>query len=297
MNFERLNAWLERIVTDITEEGAISQLVLWAAPGDDDAVIDTIRLAGAESKTVESLAQHVWDTADQDAASRPPVPIRYVLTATRADRDTPEAQFAWMVRGRSGSSLAFAGEPAMDPPTERGGLGLAFRTMESQNRLIALMVDGSVGHLIRQNQSLERRNEFLERREVARSSLDEQLRDRKAERDLSLAREEAKARRHEKLLHELCTIAPLVIAHLVAKGAPLGRDVATAAMRDGVIGRILEDLDEKQLEVLVAGLTERQRMAFFELYKSYREDRAAKAKDEPELVRKKPPAPHGEGGS
>jgi hypothetical protein len=113
---------------------------------------------------------------------------------------------------------------------------------------------------------------------------EQELLDRKMERDLRMAREVHNAKFLAELAGLVTSMAPLLVAKLIAgndktiaQSAPIGRDLA--------IQNFLKTLDQTKFMGIMQLLEPTQQMTLMEIYKSYAEDVQKEQAKRPEVLR------------
>lgn len=271
--------WLTVQIADLTSRGSISRFELYHTVEEAPAErIQVFSLEEEEGADPEELGQAIWEMAENDAASRSlGTPQRYVIWSFRGDMDEMDSQYAFSIRGKQ-VTHAYDGESS-EPSTERGHVGQMMRHNESIHRMMMLMTDATAGRLASELQQERRRREEVENKMLETMKLHQDLLDRKADRDLTEAKEAAKARRHDELMGFFLSMAPLVLSQFMGHKGASG--TASAAMRDTAIGKILKGLSQEEAMAVLGSLKGKNQLAFMELYKSYAQEDAQEQAEKP----------------
>lgn len=269
--------WLTLQIADLTSRGPITRFELYHTVEETPAErIQVFNLDEEESSDPEELGGAIWEMAENDAGTRAMgTPQRYVIWSFRGDNEEMDSQYSFNIRGKQ-MTHAYDGESS-EPATERGHTGQMMRHNESMHRMMMLMTDATAGRLAGELQQERKRREEVENKMLETMKLHQELLDRKADRDLTEAKEAAKARRHDELMGFFLSMAPLVMSQFMGHKGMGG--TASAAMRDTAIGKILKGLSQEEAMAVLGALKGQNQLAFMELYKSYaQEDQEAEAK-------------------
>lgn len=272
--------WLTLQIADITGRGGLSRFDLYHT-SDESSPEPLHKLAIDENGAdPQDIGQSLWDIAENDASNRAlGMPQRYVVWAMRGPEGEMDGQWSFSIRGKAlMRGHLDMGEPT-DPSNERGHVGQMMRHNESIHRMMMLMTDATAGRLAAELQQERARREQVENKMLENIRMHEDLLDRKAERQLAEARETAKARRHDEMMGFFIGMAPLLMSQFMGHKGLAGE--ASAAMRDGAIGKILKNLSEAETMGIVGALSEQNRFAFMELYKSYAQEDAQREAQKP----------------
>jgi hypothetical protein len=271
--------WLTVQIADLTSRGSITRFELYHTVEESPAErIQVFGLEEEEGADPEELGQTIWDMAENDAASRSMGTIeRYVIWAFRGESDEMDSQYAFTIRGKT-MTHAYDGESS-EPATERGHTGQMMRHNESIHRMMMLMTDATAGRLASELQQERKRREEVENKMLETMKLHQDLLDRKADRDLRDAKEQAKARRHDELMGFFLSMAPLLVSQFMGHKGMGG--TGSAAMRDAAIGKILKNLSQEEAMTVLQSLKGSNQLAFMELYKSYAQEDAQEQADKP----------------
>lgn len=278
----KLTKWLREAADDLTEEGPFTILRLFhAMDGDPEGTLmQTYRLARGTLEQPE-FAATVWDLAEHEASTHQGAQQRFVILLYRTDESDYEARYPFVMRGRS----TFRNQMGDDstPPTEVGTIGQLLRHDSEAHRLLILQAGATAE---RQELELTRKTaqiEALENRHMRTLLLQEELLDRKAERELRQGIEENKAKRMDQGVGMLMSFVPLLFAGMTgAKGAGV-----SANARDIAVGNILKGLSKEEFFGIYNSLTPENQLLFSELYKSYRDQDAKDQEQKPSILRDK----------
>src|SRR5262245_56801040 len=105
---QKLLEFIRKFRVDLTPEGTITRLELYhSIEGSMGERLATFEMADRdEDEDPDDLAQEIWDTCEEDAATRPQGSIeRYVIQAFRGDTREPDEQKAFTTRGKMVTSL------------------------------------------------------------------------------------------------------------------------------------------------------------------------------------------------
>lgn len=301
MSRERLEKWVNRMVTDLTDEGPVVRFELWhAVDGLNSTRLETIAIPSlptgpskpnedGEEEILEAgdavsgsdIVDSFMEAAESDAATRMGSPQRYVSLAFRAEKtDEHSASFAFLIRPSREARLGDDSEPG----TERGVTAHVLRHNENVHRLLMQASETMLG---RACQELERERG---RREKAENFRDEfvlkyqELMDRTTERRIHEARELQKAKRLDELMGVVTAMVPLALAKFLP-GAP-GVPSLPGAQDPTAMGvqKIFGNMSEKELMGVLQALDGPNRMAVMQLYEQMRERDAAERAEKPEIL-------------
>lgn len=277
---ESLVKWLEMELAALTTGEPLAKLELYhAVEGEGPEKCQGFIIQ--EGANVQELAQMVWDVAEHDAGTRSAgMQQRYVIWAFHGESLEPQSQHPFTIRGRSQGSLMAVGLDS-EPATDRGERSQQMRQLENQHRMIMLMSDAVAGRLISELDRERARREKAEDKVVAAIQREQDMLDRKQERELALAKSEARARHVDTAIGTFLGMVPLIGAKLLSGDKPIG-GTAHGAARDQAVGRILKGLSTEEGMAIMNGLQGQNKLAFIELYKSYKED------DEKDQAKKSP---------
>jgi len=233
-----------------------------------------------ESMNLAELAQQIWDVAETDAETRTAgMPQRYVLWSYHGEAMEPQSQHPFTLRGRAAGALMTSSQDS-EPATDRGERAQQMRQLENQHRMIMLMADSTAGRLVTELQREQARREAAETRMMEITRREQDLLDRKAERDLAVAKEESRQAVIHDLARSVMSFVPLLAAKFLAGTGPIA-GTANGAARDQAVGRVLKNLSTEEIEGVMSNIKDKNKLAFIELYKSYRDDDAKEQEKKP----------------
>ncbi|HEV8550940.1 MAG TPA: hypothetical protein VGQ57_17960 [Polyangiaceae bacterium] len=296
---QRLLEWIRKLRVDLTPEGTITRLELYhSIEGTLGERLATFEMADRDDdEDPDDLAQEVWDTTEEDAATRPTGSIeRYVIQAFRGDTREPDEQKAFTTRGKLVTALT---GNSSEPPTEMGMRLQGMRQSNDLHALVVRMCEASAGTMAVQLERERTENNRLRDISYQHEQLRQQMLDRSLEREL--AREDAKQSQQMMMMltQTLLQFAPLILQRLLTPPAPNGAaaPLAPAAppaaspgapppvpmaaaptgpspvvqLRDGAIGALLETMSQEQVGQLLGVLSPEQTQQFLGIYTSFRE--------------------------
>lgn len=283
--------WIRKRKADLTPAGTITKIELWhAIDGIEAEPLSTFDItARPEDEDPDDLAQEIWNEAYEDAGTRPQGSHqRYVVRAFRGEQSAlPEESKAFIVQGAAVSSMIGSGS---DSPTPRGMMAQEMRHTDNLHALVVRMCEGVAGQMASQLREAREDNTRLynERRQLY--ELEQKMLDKTHEREMDRTDRERSAQRVDSLMTMASTLLPIIAskflqgppapAMMAGPGAhashpnpaPSAR-VAAVMARDVAIGNVLESLRPEQIKGLFDLLSEEQKLAFMELYGSYRQER------------------------
>jgi hypothetical protein len=282
---DKLVVWIRRqLSADVEEDGLVCRFELWHSSGESGGSrIATLKLDG--SGDADDIAAELWDAANRDADTRiSSLPNRYVVASFRRDNDRDTSgQYPFILKGGGQLSKVMNLGDTFAP----NDAGERAHLMHQTGRMHELMFGMSQFMAQTGQTDLERERRLrmrLEERQLEVFSKLEELSDRKHERDLSMAREEAKAKRHEQLMAMLMTFAPVAMATF-ANGMGFS---GTGAVRDFGVGQILKGLSENEVMGMLAALEPSNQAKFLELYQTYAEKEQKEQGEKHPLLRDVP---------
>jgi hypothetical protein len=276
---EQVTAWIRRSMADITGEGAISRYELWhAVDGDNPERCETFYL-GEDAGDADDIAQSIWDVAEHDAGTRSlGMKQRYVILAYRGDEGESDSRHPFTITGSIAGMTNFGGDT--EAPNEKGMMAHFMRHDTQMHTLQMQLAELSAGRLMKENAQLSRAKERAENVAMEMFETHQTLLDRKSERDLEFAKELQKEKRHEEVMAMVLSMAPLLLAKLMG-----GQGETVGTLRDASVGKVFENLSEKELMGVIGALTPKNQLVVMELFKSYKEDRAQEMTKRPEVLR------------
>lgn len=280
----KLAKWLRDQAEDLTEEGPFTVMRLFhAMDGDPDGTLMKQYVLARGTLEQTEFAQDVWDLAEHEAGTHQSAQQRFVILMYRTVESDYEARYAFVMRGRS----TFRNQMGDDstPPTEVGTIGQLLRHDSEAHRMMMLQ-SGAMAE--RQELELARKTaqiEALENRHFKTLLLQEELMDRKMERELRQGIEESKAKRMDQAAGMVMSFLPLVFSQIAgSKGA----SPAASNARDMAVGNILKNLSKEEFFGIYNSLTPENQLLFGELYKSYRDQDAKEQAQKPSILQDKP---------
>jgi hypothetical protein len=261
--------WLTREVAAINVE-PLTRLELYHAVEGEGAERCQI-FPVDESPDIQVQAEEITEVAQRDAETRSAGMMqRYVVWAYHGEQPEPQSQYPFTIRGRATGALLASMDS--EPATDRGERAQQMRQLENQHRLIMLMADSTAGRLMTELDRERVRREKAEDRAAEWMKLTEELGDKKEERAIERMKEEAKVRRMDDFGAFFMSMMPLIAAKLFAGKFPISESAETRSERDKTVGQILKNLSTEEGMAILGALQGRNKMAFQQLYQSYRED-------------------------
>ncbi len=284
MSDKDLLKWLKRQILDIhvgdEEPQPLCRVdLIHTIEGEGFEKLETLRVT--DDSDVESLAETLYSAAEHDASTRTSGSVqRYCVLAFRdaSDRAIHESSHSFIVRVNT-AKLLMGGDS--DPPTEKGHAGQMMRHDENMHRIMMQVTEAFSGRIANElaretqlRQKAEERNDQLKARE-------EDLLDRKHEREMDRASRLQQAKFFAELAGLVTTMAPLVVGRLLA-----GKEAVMAPnARDLAIQQFLKSLDGAQVKGIMEALKPPQQVALMEVYQSYAESVKAAEEKKEEILR------------
>lgn len=289
---QKLVKWLEETGKDITGAGPFVRLeLLKAVDGSPPQLMQTIPFSEEAGANPDISAMQIWELAEQEVATLYGVHHRFIILAFRNDTDEYERRFPFKITKNRTTDNQLDGESV--PPTETGFTAQMLRHDSETHRLNMLL---SGAHAERSESTIARLSNDLDRlqeRHMKVLLLQEELLDRKAQRDLNFSVELQKAKRSDELKGMVLGFAPLLFAKL-SGGRMINQTPIATFARDMAVGKILKNLSPEEVGKVMNGLKSENKVAFWELYQSYGTDDAAEQAQKPEPLRDAPtPDPTG----
>lgn len=235
-----------------------------------------------DSETAE-LASILYNAAVHDSETRTNGSVqRYAVLAFRnAEAREHESAYPFTIRTNVSKDLLGSGT---EPPTDKGILSHYMRHDENMHRLMMGTNEALFGRMAQELQRETNRRTAAEATLLTVREHEQELLDRKLERDLRMAREVHNAKFLAELAGLVTSMAPMIVAKVlagdnktIAQAAPMGRDLA--------IQKFLKTLDQKKVMGIMQLLEPTQQMSLMEIYKSYAEDDAKEQAQRPEILR------------
>ncbi|MGB1275478.1 MAG: hypothetical protein ACPG77_06995 [Nannocystaceae bacterium] len=277
---KRLSSWISKMASDLTPDGSINKVELWhSVEGEGGERLLTIRTEDRpHDEDVDDLAVEIWNEAYQDASTRTQGrPQRYIVQMFRGSDITPEDSRGFVIVGMGVSSLTGG---SSEPPTARGVLGQDMRQNDNLHALVVRMCEASAGTLAVQLERERRENDRLREANRKAAALEQDLLDRKHDRDLKREQESKKEDRLDSLLTLASSMVPMIAAKVLGAGqpspdgSPPALEAAKGAARDQSVGSLLSSLEASQVQQIFSVLTTEQSIAMMEIYESFRSEAA-----------------------
>lgn len=221
----------------------------------------------------DHLSAMLYSAADHDATTRQSGNVqRYALLAfrTTAERGEHDASYPFVIKVNQ-SKLMIGGDT--EPPTEKGAVAHYMRHDENMHRLMMQTQEGLLGRVVSELTKTSEQRDRAEDRVRAMLINEQELLDRKHERDLDRAVKLQNAKLFSELGGMVVSILPLIAGRLLA-----GKEAIIAPnARDESVKKFLKSLDKSEVEKVIGSLKAPNQIALMELYSSYAE---SVAKDE-----------------
>lgn len=268
---EGLAAWLKRQKADLTEDGPIKRVdLLHTVEGEGWERLEIFRVR--DETDMEDAAQILWQSAQHDIETRTSgVPQRYVVQAYRSeDSREPEASYSFLIRSNTAKMLAGSDT---EPPTDKGIISHYMRHDENAHRILITATEGLLGRLASELKDERQKRLDAEATSMQLYKTSQELLDRSSERRVR----EAKEALHDKFMADLMGVVvamlPMIASKFLGVGDAKGEfSQLPGAARDLGVRKLLTNLSENEAMNLVKALEPHNQLAFFELYKSYRQD-------------------------
>ncbi len=270
---ETLVKWLTRLLSDVTEAGAIGRFeLIHKIEGEHAERIDIWRNESDNARSPEELAQEVQDAAQRDVQSRiTGIPQRYIVYAFRGQGDDHESQHAFLVR--PGLHLSKQGEDS-EPPTDKGVIAHALRHDENVHRLFISGGEALIGRL---STELERERDARSKAELQNWTMFEKyqgLLDRDHERRITEAKELMKARRVDELMGVVTALLPILATKLLGGGQlqqlPAPTDATLAVdPKDAAVRHFFACLSETEISSILGCISSSSQIALAQLHGAF----------------------------
>lgn len=230
----------------------------------------------------EDLASKLYDAALHDSETRMGgAPQRYsVLGYRKLEAREHECQYAFILRQASTQNMMGSGT---EPPTDKGVTAHYMRHDENMHRLMLQGSEALMGRLAGELQRETTRRVQAEEQVIRVREHEQELLDRKMERELRFGREVHNAKFLADLSGLVTSLAPLIISKLIAGKDPVGS--AAPEGRDLSIQKFLKTLDKPKIMGIMNLLDPAQQVTLFELYQSYAQDEEKEQQKRPEVLR------------
>lgn len=287
----KLVQWLKELSTDIVEHlEPYSKLMLYHASdgSPDGTLLREIVLSEGMLENPE-FAQGIWNVAEAEVATNMGQVQRFVVLAFRGESDQYTNRFAFLLNRRTSAGSAMGGDST--PPTETGLTMQMLRHDTDAHRMIMLLAGATAE---RQELELQRKTQqitALEDRHQRTLLLQEDLLDRKSERELRHGIEQHKAKRLDQAAGMVLSFLPLLFAGLTG-GKNVGGSAVASNARDTAVGNILKNLTKEEFFGIFNNLKGENQVLFMELYKSYRTENEKAEAEKPQVLRDDDGAPN-----
>lgn len=273
-------------MTDITEDGGPHRFELFHTDEEGATRLNIYRMESFADAEPGDLAQEIWDTAESDADTRGiGMHQRYSIVLFRNEDDREhEAQCAFNMRGSSRALDNFSGADS-EKATAKGFQAQQMRHTEILMKQLLEQSEATSGRLMRENEKLRQRVEFLENKFGSMLEMQQDLMDRSHQRKLEEAKQDAAARRHEELMAAALSMSKLLAAKYMGGAGGIVKNLPASAARDGAIGNLLGNLDHEEMNRVINSLRPENQAVLLQLYNSYREDYEKQEQQKPEILR------------
>lgn len=284
MSDKDLLKWLKRQALDIhvgdEEPQPLCRIdLVHTIEGEGFEKLESMRYT--DDTDVEAFAAQVYSAAEHDASTRISGSIqRYVVLAFRdsSERALHESSHAFVIRTNT-AKLLMGGDT--EPPTEKGVTAHYMRHDENMHRLLMQGTEALFGRVGTELQRETARRIAAEERNDKLKEREEDLLDRKFERELLRARELNQAKFFSELAGLVTTVAPLVLGRLLA-----GKEgVMAPNARDLSIQKFMKNLSPDEIKGVIGSLKEGNQISLMEIYSSYAESEKAADAKKPEMLR------------
>lgn len=279
--------WLRRQRLDIhadpeSDDRALIRLdLVHTIDGEGFEKLDMMRIS--EDSESEELAATLYANAIHDSETRlGGTPQRYAVLGFRsAEARDHTCQYAFVIR--TATTRDFLGT-STEPPTEKGMQSHFLRHDEAMHRLMMTGSEAMMGRLANELSRETERRYAAENAVMQIREHEQELLDRKAERDLKAAIALQNAKWMADIGGLVTSMLPLIAAKFlagkdsnIAASAPQGRDLA--------IQKFLKTLNNTKMLEIMQTLEPTQAMNLMEIYKSYAEDELKEQAGRQELLR------------
>jgi hypothetical protein len=281
--------WLKALSGDLTEAGLFSRLVLYQSTSNGTDLISSFELSEellSSPEGLEVLGQTIWDLANEEVDTAYGMNQRFVVAAFRGDSEQYERRHPFKITKHRSVEQQLGGESVT--PNEVGVTAQMIRHDSENHRLIMLLSGTHAERMDSQNQRLHAELQAMQERQSRFLQTQEDLFDRKAERELHNAVELRKAQQHEKIAGMVLTFLPLMFSKATGTGNVNGNAISAHA-RDLAVGNFLRNLTMDEFRKVVEGLKPENQIQCIELFKSYKTDDKVAQAEKPEVLREQPP--------
>lgn len=287
MSDKDLLKWLKRQKLDIhmpdEEPTPLCRLdLVHTIEGEGFEKLESLRVT--DDSDPDKLCEELYGAAEHDASTRTSGNMqRYVVLAYRdnSERAQHDSSHSFVIQS-SNARLLIGGDSSA--PTEKGFQAQFMRHNENMHRLVLQGAEATMGRLAGElKRETERRIE-AEKRNDQLKEREEELLDRKHERDLDRAMKLQQAKFFTELGGMVTSMLPLIAGRLLA-----GKEAVVAPnARDTAIQNFLKTLEPPQFEGIIKALKPPQQIALMELYMSYAESVKAEEEKKEEILRDGP---------
>jgi hypothetical protein len=273
---QSLVKWLTRLLSDVTEGGAIGRFeLIHKIEGEHAERLEIWRNDDGNGRNPEELAQEVQDAAQRDVQSRMTgMPQRYVVYAFRGQDEDHESQHAFLIR--PGIHLSKQGEDS-EPPTDKGVIAQSMRHGENVHRLFLSGGDVLIGRLASE---LERERDARSKAEQLNWQMFEKyqsLLDREHERRVTEAKELMKARRVDELMGVATALLPILATKFIGGGQQpspqqlqSSPDPAAAIdPKDVAVRHFFSCLSETEITSILGAISSSSQIALAQIHSSF----------------------------
>lgn len=270
MSEKDLLKWLKRQLLDIhmpdEEPKPLCRLdLVHTIEGEGFEKLESFRVT--DDSDPETLANDLFGAAEHDASTRTSGNVqRYVVLAFRdnSERATHDSSHSFVIQTSTAMRLIGADTTS---PTEKGFQAQFMRHNEAMHRLMLQGAEATIGRVAGELQRETDRRIAAEARNDKLKEREEELLDRKYERELDRAVKLQQAKFFTELGGMVTSMLPLIAGKLLA-----GKEAVVAPnARDLAIQNFLKTLEPTQFEGIIKALKPPQQIALMELYMSYAE--------------------------
>lgn len=288
MSDKDLLKWLKRQFLDIEvgddeETTRLCRLdLLHTIEGDGFEKLESMRVT--DDTDIERMCEELYSAAAHDADTRTSGQVqRYTVLSFRdaGERATHESSHAFIIHTNRAKLLIGSDS---EPPTDKGFQAHYLRHDENIHRLMLQGSEALFGRIGSELQRETARRIDAESRNDKLKEREEELLDRKLERELQRANALQQSRFFAELAGLVTTVAPLVLGRLLA-----GKEAVMAPnARDLAIQKFLKSLGQDEVKGVLGSLKPPQQIALMEIYQSYAESEARSEAKKEEILRDGP---------
>jgi len=260
--------WVRTQLTELSEDGGIDRFELFhAVEGEGLERCQIWRKV--QDCDADELSEEIFSIAEQDANTRSrEVPQRYILHAMWGEDREPNSVFPFVLQGRG--VLNYSGGNT-EPANEKGVIAHMMRHDERLHNLLTQITEVTAGRMAREIDQLQKRAHSAEAQLLETYKLQQDLLDRKHERDLARVKEERATQRHDEIMSFVMSMAPLIASQLLG-GKATAKQLPAKSARDDAVGRFIGGLSETEVKNVLSALAQHNQIALLELYQSYQAD-------------------------